>query len=163
MCRDQDARYRIHLKTRIQNNQTDTFVVIVPTDAARLKRQRELVGYHPNRAVATCACMTSKILFGGCTTRYVLQDGTSHQDSKTSGFMKSQILKPDNSDAYRYEAFRPNPDVSVPDSTLSLIVDTINTSQGTRRDRTSIVADNSTKTDLVHIYNNYEANSQNVG
>ena len=40
------------LKARIQNNEADTFVVIVPTDTARLKRQRELIGYDPNRAVA---------------------------------------------------------------------------------------------------------------
>ena len=40
------------LKTRIQNDKANTFAIIVPTDSARLKRQRELVGYHPNRAVA---------------------------------------------------------------------------------------------------------------
>ena len=41
-----------NLRTRIENNEAHTFVVIVPTDSARLNRQRELIDYHPNRAVA---------------------------------------------------------------------------------------------------------------
>ena len=145
------------LKTRIQNNQTDTFVVIVPTDAARLKRQRELVDYHPNRAVANLRVydienFVRRLYNQVRPTRRYISPGLQNL-----WFHEIANPQPDNSDAYRYEAFRPNPDVSVPDSTLSLIVDTINRLRERGETARSIVADNSTKTDLVHIYNNYEA------
>ena len=40
------------LKTRIEEDNAETFVVIVPTNAARLKRQRELLRYHDSGTVA---------------------------------------------------------------------------------------------------------------
>ena len=63
----------------------------------------------------------------------------------------------DNNDAYSYESFRPSQDISVPDSTLSLIVDTINRLRERGETTQRIVTDNPTKAELVHIYGNYEA------
>ena len=145
------------LKTRIQNDKANTFAIIVPTDSARLKRQRELVGYHPNRAVADLRVYT----LGSLIQRLYDQVRPSRQyiSQGLQNLWLHEIVDPqsDNSDTYRYEAFRPSQDLSVPDSTLSLVVDTINHLRERGETALNIVADNPTKVDLVHIYENYEA------
>ena len=145
------------LKTRIQNDEANTFAIIVPTDSARLKRQRELVGYHPNRAVADLRVYT----LGSLIQRLYDQVRPSRQyiSQGLQNLWLHEIVDPqsDTSDTYRYEAFRPSQDLSVPDSTLSLVVDTINHLRERGETALNIVADNPTKVDLVHIYENYEA------
>ena len=162
------------LKTRIQNDQAGTFVVIVPTDSDRLKRQRELVEYHPNKAVANLRVYTSVNFVQQLYNQ--VQPVKCHISQGLQNLWFHEIANPQsgNSDAYRYEAFRPDQNISVPDSTLSLIVDTINrlrergeTAQSIvdtinrlrERDETAqnITADNPTLADLVHIYKDYEA------
>jgi ATP-dependent helicase/DNAse subunit B len=145
------------LKTHIQNDEANTFAIIVPTDSARLKRQRELVGYHPNRAVADLRVYT----LGSLIQRLYDQVRPSRQyiSQGLQNLWLHEIVDPqsDTSDTYRYEAFRPSQDLSVPDSTLSLVVDTINHLRERGETALNIVADNPTKVDLVHIYENYEA------
>ena len=145
------------LKTHIQNDEANTFAIIVPTDSARLKRQRELVGYHPNRAVADLRVYT----LGSFIQRLYNQVRPSRQyiSQGLQNLWLHEIVDPqsDTSDTYRYEAFRPSQDLSVPDSTLSLVVDTINHLRERGETALNIVADNPTKVDLVHIYENYEA------
>ena len=145
------------LKTHIQNDEANTFAIIVPTDSARLKRQRELVGYHPNRAVANLRVYT----LGSFIQRLYDQVRPPRQyiSQGLQNLWLHEIADPqsDNSDTYRYEAFRPGQDLSVPDSTLSLVVDTINHLRERGETVRNIVADNPTKVDLVHIYENYEA------
>ena len=145
------------LKTHIQNDKANTFAIIVPTDSARLKRQRELVGYHPNRAVADLRVYT----LGSLIQRLYDQVRPSRQyiSQGLQNLWLHEIVDPqsDNSDTYRYEAFRPSQDLSVPDSTLSLVVDTINHLRERGETALNIGADNPTKVDLVHIYENYEA------
>ena len=145
------------LKTRIQNDKANTFAIIVPTDSARLKRQRELVGYHPNRAVADLRVYT----LGSLIQRLYDQVRPSRQyiSQGLQNLWLHEIVDPqsDTSDTYRYEAFRPSQDLSVPDSTLSLVVDTINHLRERGETALNIGADNPTKVDLVHIYENYEA------
>ena len=145
------------LKTHIQKDEANTFAIIVPTDSARLKRQRELVGYHPNRAVADLRVYT----LGSLIQRLYDQVRPSRQyiSQGLQNLWLHEIVDPqsDNSDTYRYEAFRPSQDLSVPDSTLSLVVDTINHLRERGETARNIVADNPTKVDLVHIYENYEA------
>ncbi len=145
------------LKTRIENDETNTFVVIVPTDAARLKRQRELIGYHRNKAVANLQV---------CTITDFLQRlyNRAHPSKRSisSGLQNlwlHEIANPklDNDNAHSYKAFHPDQSLSVPDSTLSLIIDTINRLKERGETAQSIAADNPTKSDLVHIYENYEA------
>ncbi len=145
------------LKNRIENDKTNTFVVIVPTDSARLHRQRELVGYHPNRAVANLRVYT----LGSFIQRLYNQvrPARLHISQGVQNLWLHEIANPssDNGNTYSYEAFHPDQNFSVPDSTLSLIIDTINRLKERGETAQSIVADNCTKTDLVHIYENYEA------
>ena len=145
------------LKTRIQNDAASTFVIIVPTDSARLKRQRELVGHHPNRAVTNLHVHT----LGSFIQRLYNQvlPSRQHISPGLQNLWLHEIADPesDDSSAYRYKAFRPSQDISVPDSTLSLVADTINQLRERGETARNIVADNPTKVDLVHIYENYEA------
>ena len=145
------------LKTHIQNDQAHTFVVIVPTDAARLQRQRELVNYHPNGAVANLRVYT----LGSFIQRLYNQVRPSRQHISQGiqnlwlhEIANSQL---DDTDAHRYNTFRPSQDISVPDSTLSLIADTINRLKERGETIQNIVGDNPIKVDLIHIYKNYEA------
>jgi ATP-dependent helicase/nuclease subunit B len=145
------------LKTHIQNDEANTFAIIVPTDSARLKRQRELVGYHPNRAVANLRVHDIENFVQRLYTQ--VHPPRQHISHGLQNLWLHEIADPqsDNSDAYRYEAFRPGQEISVPDSTLSLVVDTINRFRERGETVRNIVTDNPTKVDLVHIYENYEA------
>ncbi len=143
------------LKTRIQNDQADTFVVIVPTDAARLHRQRELVGYHPNQAVTNLRVYT----LGGFIQRLYdqVRPARSHISQGIQNLWLHEIAN--HSDNHRYEGFRPSQNIPVPDSTLSLIADTINRLKEYGEDTLNIgngESQNPTENDLVRIYNNYE-------
>ena len=145
------------LKTRIENDETETFLVVVPTDSARLKRQRELVDYHPNRAVTNLRVHDIENFVQRLYTQ--VHPSRQYISQGLQNLWLHEIADPqsDDGNAYRYEAFRPSQHISVPDSTLSLVVDTINRLR--ERDETleNIVPDNPTKSDLVHIYKNYEA------
>ena len=145
------------LRTRTQDDKANTFVIIVPTDSARLKRQRELVGYHPNRAVANLRVYTLGSLIQRLYNQ--VRPAKSHISQGIQNLWLHEIVDPesDDSSTYRYEAFRPSQDISVPDSTLSLVADTINQLRERGETARDIVADNPTKVDLVHIYENYEA------
>lgn len=147
------------LKTRIQKDQADTFVVIVPTDSARLHRQRELVSYHPNRAVANLRVYT----LGSFIQRLYdqVRPAKSHISQGIQNLWMHEIANPppDNPDAHRYDTFRPNQNISVPDSTLSLIADTINRLKEYGEDALNIgngESQHSNQNDLVRIYNDYE-------
>ena len=148
------------LKTHIQNDQAHTFVVIVPTDAARLHRQRELVNYHPNGAVANLHVYT----LGSFIQRLYNQVRPSRQhiSQGLQNLWLHEIANPqlDDTNAHRYNTFRPSQDISVPDSTLSLIANTINRLKEYGEDTLNIgngESQNPTEDDLVHIYENYEA------
>ena len=144
------------LKTRMQSNRADTFLVIVPTDAARVKRQRELVGYHPNRAVTNLRVHTI-IDFVERLYKQVrpVRTNISHG---IQNLWLHEIANPqsDNPDAHRYDTFRPNPNIAVPDSTLSLVVEKINHLKERGETSENIAADNPTKVDLTRIYDDYE-------
>ena len=147
------------LKTRIQKDQADTFVVIVPTDAARLHRQRELVNYHPNRAVANLRVYT----LGSFIQRLYSQvhPAKSYISQGIQNLWLHEIANPqsNNPSTYRYDTFRPNKDIPVPDSTLSLIANTINRLKEYGEDTLNIgngESQNATEDDLVRIYNDYE-------
>ena len=159
MCRDKMPDIENTLKTHIQNDQAGSFVVIVPTDAARLHRQRELVGYHPNRAVANLRVYT----LGSFIQRLYdqVRPAKLHISQGVQNLWLHEIANPqsDNPDAYRYDTFRPNQNVPVSDSTLSLMADTINRLKEYGEDTLNIgngESQNPTEDDLVRIYNNYE-------
>lgn len=162
------------LKTRIENDEANTFVVIVPTDSARSHRQRELVGYHRNRAVSNLCVYT----LGSFIQR--LYDQVRPAKLPISQGVQNLWLheiansQSDNPDSHLYDTFRPSRNISVPDSTLSLIGDTINhlreRGESTQsitdainrlRERSNVIADNPITADLIHIYENYEARLEN--
>ena len=147
------------LKTLIQKDRAATFIVIVPTDSDRLKRQRELVEYHPNKAVANLRVYT----LGNFLQRLYDQvhPAKLHISQGLQNLWLHEIANPqsDNPDAYRYDEFRPSQNIPVPDSTLSLIADTINRLKEYGEDPVNIgngESQNPTKDDLVRICNDYE-------
>lgn len=141
------------LKTRIQNDQAGSFVVIVPTDAARLHRQRELVSYHPNGAVANLHVLDIENFVQRLYNQ--VRPSKQHISPGLQNLWLHEIAN--NSDNHRYEQFRPSQNIPVPDSTLSLIADTINRLKERGETAQNIVGDNPIKTDLIRIYKNYEA------
>ena len=145
------------LKTRIQNDQADTFVVIVPTDAARLQRQRELVDYHPNGAVANLRVYTSvefiqRLYRQAQTSREYILSGIQHL--WLHEIVDSDV---DNTNTHLYNAFRPSQDTVIPDSTLSLILDTINHLKDQGDTNPNFAGTDPIKIDLANIYRKYEA------
>lgn len=144
------------LKTRIQNSEADTFVVIVPTDSARLKRQRELVGYHPNRAVTNLRVYTIVDFVQRLYNR--VRPARTYISQGIQNLWLHEIANPqsDHPDTHRYDTFRPNQNIPVPDSTLSLVMEKINHLKERGETAEDITANNPTKTDLARIYNDYE-------
>ena len=140
------------LKTRIQNDRAGSFVVIVPTDAARVKRQRELIGYHQNKAVTNLRVLDIENFVQRLYNR--VRPARKRISQGIQNLWLHEIAN--NSDNHRYEAFRPTQNIPVPDSTLSLIADTINRLKERGQTSENITADNPTKTDLTRIYNDYE-------
>ncbi|MCY3722088.1 MAG: PD-(D/E)XK nuclease family protein [Candidatus Poribacteria bacterium] len=149
------------LKTRIQNNKANTFVIIVPTDSARLKRQRELVGYHPNRAVSNLPVYTSKDFIQRLYSQ--TQSPKQHILSGIQHLWLHEIVDPapDNIDTYQYNTFRPIQNTTIPDSTLSLIFNTINHLRDQGETELNFVEDDPTQVELARIYNDYEARLAN--
>ena len=148
------------LKTRIQNDQAHTLLVIVPTESARLKRQRELVSYHPNRAIADLRVFNIENFVR--TLYNQIRPLKQHVSQGLQNLWLHEIAN--NSDVYPYQEFRPNPDIPVPDSTLTLIADTINRLKEYGEDTLNIEnreAQDPTQNDLVHIYNDYETKLEN--
>ena len=143
------------LKNRIESNAAHTFVVIVPTDAARLKRQRELILYHPNRTVSNLHVYTSEDFVQRLYNQ--VRPSRQHISSGLQNLWLNEIVNPDANNTDSYYAFHPNPNIPVPDSTLSLIADTIDNLRERGESPQNIATDNPTKTDLADIYNRYEA------
>ena len=159
MCRDKMQDIEKTLKTRIQNDRAGSFVVIVPTDAARLHRQRELVDYHPDRAVAHLRVYTLGSLIQRLYEK--VSPAKSHISQGIQNLWLHEIANPqsDNPDVYHYDTFRPNQNVPVSDSTLSLIANTINRLKEYGEETLNIgngESQNPTEDDLVRIYNDYE-------
>lgn len=144
------------LETRIQNNEAESFVVIVPTDSVRLNRQRELIDYHPNRAVANLQV-------------YHIQDFIQRLYNQvrpvkthiSSGIQNLWLNEITGNDSNNYDAFRPIENKPIPDSTLSLIANTINNLKEKGETAQDIETNTPTQTDLSHIYNRYESKLQN--
>ena len=145
------------LKTRIQKDDANTFVIIVPTNSERLERQRELVGYHPDQAVTNLRVYT----LGSFIQRLhnQVRPEKSHISQGIQNLWLHEIAnpQPDTPDAYRYDTFRPSQNIPVPDSTLSLIADTINRLKEYGEDTLENgESQNPTEDDLARIYNDYE-------
>lgn len=156
MCRDKMQDIENTLKTHIQNDRAGAFVVIVPTDAARVKRQRELIGYHHNKAVTNLRVLDIENFVQRLYNRVRPARKRISQGIQNLWLHEIANPQPDDTDLYRYNTFRPNQNISVPDSTLSLVVDKINHLKERGETAENITADNPTKTDLARIYKDYE-------
>ncbi len=144
------------LKTRIQNNEADSFVIIVPTDSARLNRQRELIDYHPNSAVANLQVYDIQNFIQRLYNR--VRPARKHISTGIQNLWLNEIAE---DDADNYNAFRPIQNKPIPDSTLSLIANTINNLKEKSETVQDIEADTPTKTDLSNIYSQYESKLEN--
>ena len=159
MCHNKMPNIENTLKSRIENDEANTFVVIVPTDSARSHRQRELVGYHPNRVVANLRVYT----LGSFIQRLYshVRPAKLHISQGVQNLWFHEIANPqsDNPDSHRYDTFRPSQNIPVPDSTLSLIASTINRlkeyGEDTLNSRNG-ESQNPTEDDFGRIYNDYE-------
>ena len=147
------------LKSRVREDSAETFVVIVPTTAARLKRQRELLQYHPSRTVANLRVHT----FAKFVQRLYAQLETNEKRVEISTGLQTLWLR-ELVDEKAQQAFSPVQDVPVPDSTLSLIVNTINylNARGTDAEGWSGLASDARKmhnpylTALTELYEDYQ-------
>ena len=147
------------LKTRIENDATHTFVVIVPTDSARLHRQRELLSYHPNRAVANLHVHTLGSFIQRLYTQVRPEKLEISQGVQNLWLHEIANPQSDDPNSHRYDTLRPSESTPVPDSTLSLIADTINRLKEYGEDTPNIGnngSQNPTQDDFARIYNNYE-------
>ena len=144
------------LKTLIQNNKADSFLVIVPTDSARLNRQRELIDYHPNRAVTNLQVYDIQNFIQRLYNR--VRPARKHISTGIQNLWLNEIAEDDSAN---YNAFRPIQNKPIPDSTLSLIANKINNLKEKSETVQDIVADTPTKADLSNIYDQYESKLQN--
>lgn len=148
------------LRNRIENDNEETFAVIVSTEAARLKRQRELIAYHPRRAVANLCVHTLERFVKRLYAE--LHPGRQSISPGLQTLWLRQIVdtRRNDSEPYTYRTFRPVPDMPVPDSTLSLIVSTINQLRERNEASNNFAArrwaPDSNLADLTHIYQAYE-------
>lgn len=138
-------------KTRIKNDEASTFVVIVPNDTARLKRQRQLIAYHPNRAVANLQVYTSEYF-----VQRLYNQVRSPRQHISSGLQNLLLHEIAGDDTDTYPTFRPIENRPIPDSTLSLIANTINN----LKERGETAQDIPIETDLSQFYSKYEARLQ---
>lgn len=142
------------IETRIKNNKADTFVVIVPNEATRLKRQRELIGCHPNGAVVNLQVFDIENFVGRL---YAQVRSQRHRISPgLQNLWIHEIADPASSNTSEYNELRPIQDNPIPDSTLSLIVNTINNLRDSGDSPEDIHPNNSTDADLLRIYSKYE-------
>lgn len=143
------------LKTRIQNNEADSFVIIVPTDSARLNRQRELIDYHPNRAVTNLQVYDIQSFIQRLYNQ--VRPARTHISTGIQNLWLNEIAEDDSNN---YNTFRPIQHRPIPDSTLSLIANTINHLKENSETVQDILADTPTKTDLSNLYRQYELKLQ---
>ena len=144
------------LKARIQKNEAESFVVIVPTESARLNRQRELIGYHPNRAVANLQVYDIQSFIQKLYNQ--VRPARTQISSGIQNLWLNDIVEDDHDN---YGAFRPIQNKPIPDSTLALIANTINNLKEKGETAQGIETDTSTMPDLSNIYSKYESKLQN--
>lgn len=144
------------LKTHIQNDEADSFLVIVPTESARLNRQRELIDYHPNRAVGNLQVYDIQSFI-----RRLFNQVRPAKTQISSGIQNLWLNEIAEDDSNNYSALRPIRNKPIPDSTLALIADTINNLKEKCETVQDIEADTPTKADLSNIYSQYESKLQN--
>ncbi|MYF55168.1 hypothetical protein F4225_05250, partial [Candidatus Poribacteria bacterium] len=111
------------LKTEIQNNRANSFLVIVPNVASRQSRERKLIDYHPEGAITN---LQVQEIVGFINRLYSqIRRPRRHISSGIQRLWLNEITSSDIESQHNLNTFRPGQNTAVPDSTLSLIVDTI--------------------------------------
>ena len=142
------------LKTEIQNNRANSFLVIVPNVASRQNRERALIDYHPEGAITN---LQVQEIVGFINRLYLqIRRPRRHISSGIQRLWLNEITSSDVESQHNLDTFRPRQNTSVPDSTLSLIVDTINNLKGRNETQLEFVEESQTRTDLDTIYRSYE-------
>lgn len=142
------------LKTEIQNNSADSFLVIVPNVPSRQNRERKLIGYHPESAITN---LQVQEIVGFINRLYSqIRPPRRHISSGIQRLWLNEITGSDKESLNNIDTFRPIQIGSVPDSTLSLIVDTINNLKGRIETQLEFVEESQTRTELDTIYRSYE-------
>ena len=143
------------LKTEIQDNSADSFLVIVPNDASRQKRERALIDYHPEGVITN---LQVQGIVGFINRLYSqIRRPRRHISSGIQRLWLNEITGSDREVLNNLDTFRPRHSISVPDSTLTLIVDTINNLRERNETQLEFVEESKTKTDLDTIYRGYES------
>lgn len=142
------------LKTEIQNNRANSFLVIVPNVASRQNRERKLIDYHPEGAITN---LQVQEIVGFINRLYSqIRSPRRHISLGIQRLWLNEITGSDVESQHNLDTFRPIQNASVPDSTLSLIVDTINNLKGRNETHLEFVEESQTRTDLDTIYRSYE-------
>lgn len=142
------------LKTEIQNNRASFFLVIVPNVASRQNRERALIDYHPEGAITN---LQVQEIVGFINRLYSqIRNPRRHISSGIQRLWLNEITSSDVESQHNLDTFRLRQNTSVPDSTLSLIVDTINNLKGRNETQLEFVEESQTRTDLDTIYRSYE-------
>ncbi len=148
------SEIEIRLKTEIQNNRANTFLVIVPNVASRQNRERELIDYHPDGAITN---LQVQEIVGFIDRLYShIRKPRRHISSGIQRHWLNEITSSDVESRHNLDMFRLGQNTAVPDSTLSLIVDTINNLKGRNETQLEFVEESQTRTDLDTIYRSYE-------
>ena len=142
------------LKTEIQNDRANSFLVIVPNVASRQNRERKLIDYHPEGAITN---LQVQEIVGFINRLYSqIRSPRRHISLGIQRLWLNEITGSDVESQHNLDTFRPIQNASVPDSTLSLIVDTINNLKGRNETHLEFVEESQTRTDLDTIYRSYE-------
>ncbi len=142
------------LKTEIQNNSADSFLVIVPNVPSRQNRERTLIDYHPESAISN---LQVQEIVGFIDRLYSqIRSPRRHISSGIQRLWLNEITGSDKESLRNLDTFRPIQNASVPDSTLSLIVDTINNLKGRNETQLEFVEESQTRTELDAICRSYE-------
>ncbi len=141
------------IKDKIQNNRAHTLLIIVPNEASRQKRERELIEYHPNSVVIDLQVQQINYFIQRLFSQ--TRQSRTHISSGIQRLWLQEIANANNTGNNKYQTFRPNQNIGIPDSTLSLIVETINNLRERDDTKLNFIEDNQTQSDLEAIYGNY--------
>ena len=126
----------------------------MPNVASRQYRERMLIDYHPEGAVTN---LQVQEIVGFIDRLYSqIRRPRRHISSGIQRLWLNEITGSDRESQHNLDTFRPRQNTSIPDSTLSLIVDTINNLKGRNETQLEFVAESQTRTDLDTIYRSYE-------
>ena len=145
------------IRERLETGNGNTFLFIVSTEQARLKRQRECLEYAPGRAVAGLNIVT----FESLVKRLLGHIGIRHPISRGLGMLLlSEIV-----DEGTYPSLKFRPEVPLPQRTLAELLNTISQLKTIGIDAAQMRADSAeaaplnstidTFSDFITIYENY--------